>query len=177
MLPFELTKDTPYLALLGELWNVFYELNRNWSCYKGFLLYIYIYILDMVLKNANIRLQLHLSGANKLGLYVSGQTYWWTDRWMDTWKDNTHWHCRKLQIPYSRYCIFKGRKNDEILNLHFNLTYKVGTCIILFWHRWTPKQNNAGLSYQDISLNSLWPRTTSGDGTKLLPEPMLTDHH
>ena len=41
MLPFELTKDTPYLALSGELWSVFYEyLNRNWSCYKGFLLYI-----------------------------------------------------------------------------------------------------------------------------------------
>ena len=41
MLPFELTKDTPYLALLGELWSVFYEyFNRNWSCYKGFLLYI-----------------------------------------------------------------------------------------------------------------------------------------
>ena len=42
MLPFELTKDTPYLALSGELWSVFYEyFNRNWSCYKGFLLYIY----------------------------------------------------------------------------------------------------------------------------------------
>ena len=41
MLPFELTKDTPYLALSGELWNVFYEyFNRNWSCYKGFLLYV-----------------------------------------------------------------------------------------------------------------------------------------
>ena len=39
MLPFELTKDTPYLALSGELWSVFYEyLNRNRSCYKGFLL-------------------------------------------------------------------------------------------------------------------------------------------
>ena len=24
MLPFELTKDTPYLALSGELWSVFY---------------------------------------------------------------------------------------------------------------------------------------------------------
>ena len=43
MLPFELTKDTPYLALSGELWSVFYEyFNRNWSCYKGFLLYIQI---------------------------------------------------------------------------------------------------------------------------------------
>ena len=43
MLPFELTKDTPYLALSGELWSVFYEyLNRNWSCYKGFLLYMRI---------------------------------------------------------------------------------------------------------------------------------------
>ena len=40
MLPFELTKNTPYLALSGELWSVFYEyFNRNWSCYKGFLLY------------------------------------------------------------------------------------------------------------------------------------------
>ena len=40
MFPFELTKDTPYLALSGELWSVFYEyFNRNWSCYKGFLLY------------------------------------------------------------------------------------------------------------------------------------------
>ena len=43
MLPFELTKDTPYLALSGELWSVFYEyFNRNWSCYKGFLLYFRI---------------------------------------------------------------------------------------------------------------------------------------
>ena len=43
MLPFELTKDTPYLALSGELWSVFYEyFNRNWPCYKGFLLYLYI---------------------------------------------------------------------------------------------------------------------------------------
>ena len=41
MLPFELTKDTPYLALSGELWSVFYEyFNRNLSCYKGFLLYL-----------------------------------------------------------------------------------------------------------------------------------------
>ena len=39
-LPFELTKDTPYLALSGELWSVIYEyFNRNWSCYKGFLLF------------------------------------------------------------------------------------------------------------------------------------------
>ena len=39
MLPFELTKDTPYLALSGELLGVFYEyFNRNWSCYKGFLM-------------------------------------------------------------------------------------------------------------------------------------------
>ena len=40
MLPFELTKDTPYLVLSGELWSVFYEyINRNRPCYKGFLLY------------------------------------------------------------------------------------------------------------------------------------------
>ena len=33
ILPFELRKDTPYLALSDELWSVFYEyFNRNWSC-------------------------------------------------------------------------------------------------------------------------------------------------
>ena len=50
MLPFELTKDTPYLALSGELWSVFYEyFNRNWPCYKGFLLYVYIICyLDLI---------------------------------------------------------------------------------------------------------------------------------
>ena len=47
MLPFELTKDTPYLALSGELWSVFYEyFNRNWSCYKGFLLYNTVQSID-----------------------------------------------------------------------------------------------------------------------------------
>ena len=47
MLPFELTKDTPYLALSGELWSVFYEyFNRNWPCYKGFLLYLENYPCD-----------------------------------------------------------------------------------------------------------------------------------
>ena len=46
MLSFELTKDTPYLALSGELWSVFYEyFNRNWPCYKGFLLYLVRFIL------------------------------------------------------------------------------------------------------------------------------------
>ena len=47
MLPFELTKDTPYLALSGELWSVFNEyFNRNWSCYKGFPLYISGFVED-----------------------------------------------------------------------------------------------------------------------------------
>ena len=43
MLPFKLIKDTPYLALSGELWSVFNEyFNINWSCYRGFLLYTYV---------------------------------------------------------------------------------------------------------------------------------------
>ena len=47
MLPFELTKDTPYLALSGKLWSVFYEyFNRNWSCYKGFPLYLKSLLMD-----------------------------------------------------------------------------------------------------------------------------------
>ena len=49
MLPYELTKDTPYLALSGELWSVFYEyFNRNWPCYKGFLLYYFHAVTSMV---------------------------------------------------------------------------------------------------------------------------------
>ena len=61
MLPFELIKDTPYLALSGELWSVFYEyFNRNWSCYKGFLLYYKLKSYDewwvySIEKNDNIK--------------------------------------------------------------------------------------------------------------------------
>ena len=29
MLPFELTKDTPYLALSGELWSVFVSISTE----------------------------------------------------------------------------------------------------------------------------------------------------
>ena len=63
MLPFELTKDTPYLALSGELWSVFYEyFNRNWSCYKGFLLYYSTLILHgHSLDTFNIKLYLEIS--------------------------------------------------------------------------------------------------------------------
>ena len=36
---YTLTKDTPYLALTGELWSVYYEnLGENWSCYNGTVL-------------------------------------------------------------------------------------------------------------------------------------------
>ena len=41
---FELTKDTPYLALTGELWDVFCEyFDEKRSCYKGVLLYLHLY--------------------------------------------------------------------------------------------------------------------------------------
>ena len=41
---FELTKDTPYLALTGELWDVFCEyFDEKRSCYKGVLLYLFNY--------------------------------------------------------------------------------------------------------------------------------------
>ena len=57
MLPFELTKDTPYLALSGELWSVFCEyFNRNWPCYKGFLLYMGLYLLHSCIPQSNDRL-------------------------------------------------------------------------------------------------------------------------
>ena len=58
MLPFKLIKDTPYLALSGELWSVFYEyFNRNWSCYRGFLLYHIMSSMahDIILSDSGIR--------------------------------------------------------------------------------------------------------------------------
>ena len=65
MLPFELTKDTPYLALSGELWSVFYEyFNRNWPCYKGFLLYLLYQSLKFVItyRIQWLRLEIDQSG-------------------------------------------------------------------------------------------------------------------
>ena len=60
MLPFELTKDTPYLALSGELWSVFCEyFNRNWPCYKGFLLY-WLFVLEYLI-SFEVQLQIHAS--------------------------------------------------------------------------------------------------------------------
>ena len=60
MLPFELTKDTPYLALSGELWSVFYEyFNRNWPCYKRFLLYIDVLVQEKRHPSA-LEMTLHL---------------------------------------------------------------------------------------------------------------------
>ena len=47
---FELTKDTPYLALTGELWDVFCEyFDEKRSCYKGVLLYQSLASIDMVI--------------------------------------------------------------------------------------------------------------------------------
>ena len=38
----ELTRDTPYLALTGELWGVYCEdLGENWPRYNGTALYMY----------------------------------------------------------------------------------------------------------------------------------------
>ena len=38
---YELTKDTPYPTLTGELWGVCCEdMGENWSCYNGTTLYL-----------------------------------------------------------------------------------------------------------------------------------------
>ena len=40
----ELTKDTPYLALMGELWSVCFEdLGENWQRYNSTALYKEVY--------------------------------------------------------------------------------------------------------------------------------------
>ena len=37
---FKLKKDTPYMALMGEMWGVCYEdFGENWSCFNGTALY------------------------------------------------------------------------------------------------------------------------------------------
>ena len=42
------TKDTPCLALTGELWGVFCEyLWENWPRYNGTALYIYVCVLSL----------------------------------------------------------------------------------------------------------------------------------
>ena len=39
---FELTKDTPYLALTGKLWDAYCEnLGGIWLCYDGTTLYLH----------------------------------------------------------------------------------------------------------------------------------------
>ena len=57
MLPFELTKDTPYLALSGELWSVFYE---------------YFTEIDRVIKGfyciSQMSLQLSCGGTCQIGI-------------------------------------------------------------------------------------------------------------
>ena len=41
------TKETPYLALMGELWGVFCEgFGENWPCYNDTALYMGIFICD-----------------------------------------------------------------------------------------------------------------------------------
>ena len=38
---FKLTTDTPYHALMGELWGVYYEnFEENWLCYNNTTLYV-----------------------------------------------------------------------------------------------------------------------------------------
>ena len=67
MLPFELTKDTPYLALSGELWGVFYEyFNRNWPCYKEFLLYFLLNLCDL----AGMDVLILLEVLNNIYIYI-----------------------------------------------------------------------------------------------------------
>ena len=73
MLPYELTKDTPYLALSGELWSVFYEyFNRNWPCYKGFLLYLFANELTRTQKQFHI-VFLKTAAITYLVDYISSQ--------------------------------------------------------------------------------------------------------
>ena len=76
LLPFELTKDTPYLALSGELWSVFYEyFNRNWSCYKGFLLFHTLWF-DIQRFGHDVQYPIQTFGLAMFSDHKNGYTIW-----------------------------------------------------------------------------------------------------
>ena len=51
----KLKTDTPYLALMGELWGVYYEnFEEKWPCYNGTTLFIYTIISDKICKATNL---------------------------------------------------------------------------------------------------------------------------
>ena len=98
MLPFELTKDTPHLSLSGELWSVFYEyFNRNWSCYKGFLLYI----IDISLKKKKSLLVLAASEHNIVKMMFGFYWLWLITRYINCSNnvDKLSQRCFFLNMP------------------------------------------------------------------------------
>ena len=113
MLPFELTKDTPYLALSGELWSVFCEyFNRNWSCYKGFLLYC-----EMSLKSKLLTLQPHLPGDNELTFRYSVHVFLHSQQFIE-------WYFPDLNICSDilcgNICLEKYDSCDDFLSVTYS---------------------------------------------------------
>ena len=75
MLPFELTKDTPYLALSGELWSVFYEYFTEIDrVVKGF------YCIQMHCNKLNVVSGLDCKQIQN-SVWVWGWEWWWMCRW------------------------------------------------------------------------------------------------
>ena len=111
MLPFELTKDTPYLALSGELWSVFYEyFNRNWSCYKGFLLYCDVIRMPLL---HHLRI-LFLACAN------------WHEVYIHRWTSSSN-----INLPFPSF--HSVEDSQEHISMHFIIN-GLGTHIT-YWKR------------------------------------------
>ena len=83
MLPFELTKDTPYLALSGELWSVFYE---------------YFTEIDRVIKGFYCMRNLCLVIKYQPSCVVT----FWPCKMADTWCNLTHWSLGDVVVKFKR---------------------------------------------------------------------------
>ena len=138
MLPFELTKDTPYLALSGELWSVFYEyFNRNWSCYKGFLLY-FIHSQSV----ASSAIQHHRSGLSHAAKPLTEQMV--TCHQLDTQEQTSVKFELKFKSFLSRKCLQNGIHFVENLNItnimrpHPSTIFDSISAVILCYGWWYP---------------------------------------
>ena len=137
MLPFELIKDTPYLALSGELWSVFYEyFNRNWSCYRGFVIPIISQICTCYVSSA------FMACAKNVTYWIIilpvRATYFFQDldyeltncffKWI---LDNIHLYLNKTSLNMCRISVIKSNRYwFSQTGLHFgpyfsDLKYKI----------------------------------------------------
>ena len=107
---FEPTQYSPYLALMGELWDVFCkDFGENWLCYNSTTLRLENGTLDQLIQKmqtlvVNCIMAQCIMAPNLRPLYdfLTESSYKWMNGWTDTGTDNSHqrrWQLRvKLEI-------------------------------------------------------------------------------